>query len=98
MPTNKLKITPNSNGTYKISFWEKPGICVENPANQTGNGTQVQLNTCGSSVWQQWYIDVDQPTGAAFFKNAGSGNCIEDGGNTNAGNIREDVGTATPAT
>lgn len=34
----------------------------------------------GNDVWQQWTIGVDSSTGAATFKNVGSGKCLDDSG------------------
>ena len=87
------------NGTYKISFWENPGMCVENPANQTANGTRpssraVAKTTSGNNGTSA----SDQPTGCDVLQEPGSGNCLDDRGNTNAGNTAIRCGTATRAT
>jgi len=69
------------NGSYKMYFAESPNKCIDNPGGQTANGTQLQVWDCGSNnAWQQWFVSVDGPSGAAFIKNAGSGKCMDSRG------------------
>ena len=91
VPRNKMGIQDSGagNGTYKVFFWENPGMCLENPANQTANGTRPQLGSCSAATnaWQQWNISVDTGTGAMVLQNRGSGNCLDDSGSTNPGTM-----------
>lgn len=86
--TNKIGITDSGagNGSYKLFFIDNPGKCVDNPGSQTANGTTLQVYDCSANnVWQQWMISVDGATGAAIFKNVGSGRCMDDSGTPSPG-------------
>ena len=91
VPRNKIGIQDSGagNGTYKVFFWENPGMCFENPSGQTANGTRPQLWSCSAATnaWQQWNISVDTATGSIVMQNQGSGNCLDDSGSTNAGTM-----------
>jgi hypothetical protein len=87
---NKFHISDSGagNGSYRISSWESPTKCLDNPGGQTANGTHLQFWDCFSNdVWQQWMISVDASTGSAFLKNVGSGKCLDDSNWVAAGSV-----------
>jgi hypothetical protein len=84
--SNKIGLKDNGNGTYTLYFVENPTKCVDNPGGQTASGVNLQVWDCiNGDVWQQWTISANSFTGAAMFKNVGSGKCFDDSGYLAAG-------------
>ncbi len=74
---------------WRIATSADTSKCVDlvGSGNNTGNGTQLALNSCAEGDTSQLFaITADASTGAFFFKNVASGRCIdESNGNTSNG-------------
>lgn len=72
-------ILDNGNDTWHIAMKDNKNQCVDNPANQTADGTKLQMWQCMSNdIWQQWVITPD-PSGANTFQleNVGSSRYLD---------------------
>jgi len=67
-------ILDNGNNTWRIAMKDNKNQCVDNPANQTVDGTKLQMWQCmNNDVWQQWVITPDASGANTFqLKNVGS--------------------------
>jgi len=79
-------ILDNGNMTWHIAMKDNKNQCVDNPANQTVDGTKLQMWQCmANDVWQQWVITADASGASTFqLKNVGSNLYLDQPGSSTA--------------
>jgi Ricin-type beta-trefoil lectin domain-like len=75
-------ILDNGNSTWRIAMKDNKNQCVDNPANQTVDGTKLQMWQCmNNDVWQQWVVTTDASGADTYqLKNVGSAKYLDQPG------------------
>lgn len=70
----QFHILDNGNKTWRVAMKDNQNQCLDNPGNQTTDGTKLQMWQCMSNdVWQEWDIVPDASAANTFqLKNVGS--------------------------
>ena len=73
---DKFMILPGTSpNTWTIKSQWNSGMCVDNPGNQTANGTAIQLWSCNGGSNQNWIIS-NRPNGGVQIQNQQSNKCL----------------------